>query len=111
MATFRYYRTITDEEMSDLMSTALKAITYWADDAKLADKDINFKGWLSDAIALDKAIKIHVMDEPDDVWHILTLNKVLNGLGQRTSFNPLNYDEVDGDAIIQYALFGELIYG
>ncbi|HWT40483.1 MAG TPA: hypothetical protein VN081_04445 [Dongiaceae bacterium] len=110
MARYTYTRTITDEELADLMTTALAGIAYWANLAKLADENDEFDGYLSNALALGKPLKIHVIDEPDDEWHTLTLEKVLEGLSKRTSFDPLNYDALDGDAIIQYALFGELVY-
>lgn len=110
---YKYTRTITDEEIVDLMETALQGVSYWAGEAKVTKdgKDVkaeNFDGWTSEA--LPKGFDVAIWDAEEEKWHTLTLEKLLEGLSKRTSFDPEQYDSADGDAIIQYALFGKLVY-
>lgn len=113
MATYTYTRTITDEEMVDLMETALQGVIYWAGEARVVKdgKPVTaeqFDGWTSEA--LPRGFDVEIYDAEEEKWETLTLAKLLEGLSKRTSFDPENYDIVDGDAIIQYALFGKQVY-
>lgn len=114
MATYTYTRTITDEELVDLMETALQGVSYWAGEARTIKSGKpataeEFDGWTSEA--LPRGFDVEIYDAEEEKWHTLTLEKLLKGLSKRTSFDPENYDTVDGDAIIQYALFDEIVYG
>lgn len=104
-----YTRTITDEEIVDVMESALQGIAYWAVEAKVTKdgKEVkDFDGYKSEALSNGYDLKIGA----EGLWHTLTLEKFLEGLSKRTSFDPENYDMVDGDAIVQYALFGKQVY-
>lgn len=107
---YTYKRTISDEEIVDVMESALQGITYWCGEARVDVKKGQqvFDGWTSEA--LPRGYNVKLWDAEEEKWHTLTLNKFLKGLSQRTSFDPENYDSVDGDAIIQYALFGKQVY-
>lgn len=108
---YTYTREITDEELVDLMETALQGVSYWAGEAKVTKdgQDVeDFDGWTSEA--LPRGFDVAIWDAEEEKWHTLTLEKLLTGLSKRTSFDPENYDTIDGDAIIQYALFGEVVY-
>ena len=104
---YKYERTITDEEIVDLMDTALHGIAYWCGEAQVLDKNgKTFDGWTSEALSSGHDIRLWDTEK----WHTLTLDKLLKGLSMRTSFDSEQYDADDGDAIIQYAIFGEIVY-
>lgn len=107
---YTYKRTISDEEIVDVMESALQGITYWAGECRVNVKKGQpvFDGWASEAIV--RGYNLKIWDFEEEKWYTLTLQKFLNGLSKRTSFDPENYDSVDGDAIIQYALFGKQVY-
>lgn len=102
--------TVTDEQIDEIMDSALNGIHYWADEAKsvseikteYASQVISKNGWLV----------IH--DAEEDKSHELTRDKFLTGLGLAIGshkFDLDDYDMYDADKVIQLALFGELIYG
>ena len=59
--------------------------------------------------------KLTVYDREDDKDHELTMEKLLNGWKKYVEdYNADDFDEYDGvsaDCIMQYAIFGEVIYG
>lgn len=121
---------ITPEDIDDIMVSALEGgINYWADEAKV-EEDKRVAAWGHERISRGRCLKIHTMepfDEDDTEWYELTKEKFLKGIeryiAQPTSGDFLefvdhelridagNVDAVVADAIIQYALFGEIIYG
>lgn len=104
--------TITDEQIEDIMSSALRGITYWADEAtvhgliKNEDKDMNVSQ------ALQRGYRIGIHDAEDEKYYQLTLRKFLNGirLYGKYDFNNLDWDMEHADAVIQCALFGKQVY-
>ena len=64
---------------------------------------------------LESGGKLTVYDREDDKDHELTLEKLLNGWKKYAEdHNADDFDEYDGvsaDCIMQYAIFGEVIYG
>lgn len=121
---------LTTQDIDDIMCTALEGgINYWASEAKVqANKRVS--EWGHEQIARDGKLLIRV-DEPfdddnTDVYE-LTLEKFLGGFkmwmangGYGTGViddcgtGDLDVgciDAVDADSIIQYALFGEVVFG
>ena len=100
---------VTDENINDIMSSALNGISYWAGEADIIGlKKADDGMWTSDA--LTNGYRIRIWDAEDSKWHQLTLTKFLKGLKLMDKHDFDDYDSLDGDAVIQYALFGKQVY-
>jgi hypothetical protein len=118
----------TSEDINDLIVGALEGgINYWCYKAVIKkDTEDNFFNVLpedqdkvvyaSDAIGYNGVLILYDA-ESDDHWE-LTLENVLKGIkihcanmGISPSALMDNYDAGDSDAIVQYALFNELVFG
>lgn len=108
---------ITSQAIDDIMGTALDSITYWCCRAKVVGKYLG--EYASDQISRGGTLVLYDA-ESSDKWE-LTLDKFLNGVKlameqgdiSLESVRQSNYD-IDGtaaDTIIQYALFGEVVFG
>ena len=56
----------------------------------------------------NKAVKLFDIEDEEEEWK-LTLGKLLNGIGKAWAEGCDIED--DADTVLQYALFGELVYG
>ena len=114
------YKVELDNEcIDDIMTTALEGgITYWCDDAEVVGEYLG--EFANEQISRGGALKLH--DSEEDETYELTLDKFLIGLaklvGERGldviyqgKIDPSNIDAEDADTIIQYAIFGEVVYG
>lgn len=119
---------VTQQDIDDIMVAALEGgITYWAD-AAVVPEDRRVADWGHEQIARGGVLRIHTTepwDEDDTEWFTLTREKLLNGIKQAYVGNYYaDYDWCDGqtldccqvdaevaDAIVQLALFGEVVYG
>lgn len=112
--------TITQQDIDNLMCTALDGgITYWCREAKVVGEFLGEYG--SEQISRGGSLLLRDT-ETDERWE-LTLEKFLKGIelyikeGGRVmieDFNLMDYGELDAadaDCIVQYALFGKLVYG
>ena len=110
---------INDETIDDIMATALEGgITYWANKAEPVGGLLGEYG--SDQIS--RGGTLHIYDAEEDASYELTLDKFLTGLSLYLahSYDEVvydgwvdagNIDAIGADRIVQYALFGEVIYG
>ena len=110
------------QDIDDIMVSALEGgITYWADAADVIEEK-RVADWGHEQIARDGVLLIHDFEE--DETYELTLAKFLNGFklwfeNGHDSCGAVSAHEVDcglidgndADGIIQYALFGDWIYG
>lgn len=113
---------LTVENIDDIMACALEGgIVYWADAADVIEEK-RVAPWGHEQIARDGILMIHDFEE--DRTHKLTLKKFLTGFkiwveeGKdfygAVSSSGVDCCNIDGDCadnIIQYALFGEVLYG
>ena len=112
--------TVTDDDIDNIMCAALEGgITYWCSKAEVVGKYLG--EYASEQISRGGALKLH--DCEDDTVFELTLEKFLNGLRlwieNDRSFALMNgggldaseIDAVAADAIVQYALFNDVVYG
>lgn len=64
---------------------------------------------------LEAGGKLIVFDYEEDKYHDLTMEKILSGwkkyMEQQNTFDFDEYDAVSADCILQYAIFGDVIYG
>ncbi len=114
---------VTSEDIDDVMVSALEGgITYWCDEAVVVGQYLG--DFASDQISRGGMLKLHANE--DDEWFILTKEKFLHGLEMELSdakeritdvdengeryLDPGDIDGVEADNIVQYALFGELVY-
>jgi hypothetical protein len=120
----------TSEEISDLIIGALEGgINYWCGKVILVKDrfDKIFKGvkpedqekvqYASDLIGLGGELILVGIDEPEERW-VLTKEEVLEGIKMYCEENDIteeelmdNYDADSCDQIIQYGLFGEIVFG
>lgn len=115
---------ITNQDIDDIMVSALEGgINYWCDNAEVVE-DSYLGEYASDQISRGGSLRLH--DSEDDSEYILTRDMFLNGFyracrdgygnGRYSWFDngaldTYNIDAEAADIIIQYALFGEAIYG
>lgn len=110
---------LTQQDIDDIMSTALDYIGYWCGKAKVVGEYLG--EFASDQISRGGSLILHDA-ESSDKWE-LTLDKFLKGVGlyikegsgvMVEDFKLVDIGCIDGpdaDCIIQYALFGELVFG
>lgn len=112
---------ITSQDIDDIMVCALEGgINYWCRQAKVVGKYLG--EYASDQISRGGTLILYDA-ESSDKWE-LTLGKFLNGMklaveqGVGLGFNPadgsIDTGDIDADAadaIVQLALFGEVVFG
>jgi len=106
---------VTDENIDDLMCDALEGgITYWCDRVDVVGDYLG--EYASDQISRGGELILYDA-ESDDKWS-LTLDKLLNGIKKAFEegyfdgdFDSSEYDAGTADAIIQFALFDEIVFG
>lgn len=112
--------TITQQDIDNLMCTALEGgINYWCREAKVVGEFLGEYG--SEQISRGGSLLLRDA-ETDERWE-LTLEKFLKGIElyikedgrvMIDDFKLMDYGELDAgdaDCIVQYALFGKLVYG
>lgn len=115
---------LTYEDIEDIMVCALEGgINYWCSECKITDVAVK-DGCASEQIAYGGTIKLY--DREEEEWYSLDKEKFLRGV-KLWAENPVgcncleqfdgklhidccNADAIVCDAIIQYALFGEVLY-
>lgn len=112
---------VTQEDIDDIMGTALDCgISYWCYRAEVIGE---YRGeYASDQISRGGMLRLY--DSENDDKYILTLDGFLNGLKlwmenekdeygivQGGKLDTCNVDACIADAIVQYALFKEVVYG
>ena len=116
--------TVMESDIDDIMCGALEgSISYWCSKAEVVG---DYRGeYASEQISRGGHLKLH--NFADGKKYILTKEKFMNGLKKYLE-NPHPYDITEGtkdgfkldtcqadavvcDMIIQYALFGEIVYG
>lgn len=113
---------LTTQDIDDIMVAALEGgITYWCSKAEV-DEGKRCADWGHEQIARGGVLILHDA-ESSDKWE-LTLEKFLEGFklwleNGGDEYGAVSGGEVDcceidagcADSIIQYAIFGEVIYG
>ncbi len=112
---------ITAEDIENIIVTAFEGgSNYWMGLIKNADWCFKPAGeptslWATRLLLEGKAIPLCDKEKPEEVF-MLTLENLLSGIKQSweehpSSWDKENWDAVDCDCILQYALFGEIVFG
>ena len=117
---------VTQENVDDIMCAAFEGgITYWCNQADVVKQPTEEIKWAHQAISRGGEIELY--DAEENEKHILTLDKFKEGLqrflrceNHHPSYNEGvvldgeldcgNIDANSADMIIQYAIFGKVIY-
>ena len=114
---------ITTEDIDDIMCAALEGgINYWCGNAKVVGEYLG--EYASEQIARGGSLILTDFEDEEEQYE-LTRPKLLNGIklaadeGYYTEYDWINGNELDtcqidadvADAIIQLALFGDIVYG
>ena len=113
---------ISKEDIDDILSSALEgaSIAYWCNRAEVVEENY-FGEYGHEQISRGGSIRLHDGEENED--YILTLDKFMKGIklamedgyGEKWFVNgKLDGCQIDGvmaDVIVQFAIFGEVIYG
>lgn len=112
---------VNAEDIDDIMVCALEGgITFWCDEARVVGEYLG--EYASDQISRGGQLLLHDMEEEET--YLLNKEKFLKGLkifldnnegkicklDSGYEVDPANIDANDADSIIQYAIFGELVY-
>jgi hypothetical protein len=108
-------RTIDQNDLDNILDAALQTCGYWCDElsVKVQPTEPGPYKAVSEIITRDGKLQFK-LDEPFErngkKLYILTENKLLWAL-EHYPFDFENYDSDEADALLQYALFQEVIYG
>lgn len=115
--------TVTEEQIDDLMTTALEGgICYWCASAKPLNND--YKGATYASHAVSKGATLCLVDSMTGATHHLDVHILIRGIVRACQANPdyllmfldpdnhgHNLDAGRADVIVQLAIFGETLYG
>jgi len=130
VATIQVPFKITESDIENIIVTSLEGgSNYWMgivvttsewEDRPKGKDGIPISQWTTKLLLEGKVIQLLDIEDVEDTVHSeeyqLTLEKLLNGIKQNYMERPFDCDIEDGDAttadcIIQYALFGKIVFG
>lgn len=107
--------TITTKDIDDIMADALEGgITYWCGRAEVIGDYLG--EYASDQISRGGSLILYDLEDEDEHW-TLDLNAFITGYkssieqGFWSGDFDNDYDSTVADAIIQLAVFGEIVFG
>lgn len=109
---------VTVGMVDDILTTAFEGgITYWCDRLELLSfGDAPETAYVSDVVSQGGSVRVH-LPEGDGIFD-LTLPKFLDGLQRWCEHRKMtpeaiydNHDDTDADGVVQFALFGDWVYG
>lgn len=112
-------REVTPEELDNILDAALNWCSYWCDELSVATQPKEPTKYMSEFITRGGTLRFKI-DEPFDdsgqTNFVLTKAKFVKGLRAYGNNHkiPFNFDDYDGpeaDAVLQLALFKEVVYG
>ena len=105
---------VTDDHLDSILVGAFEGgSNYWAVKVEVAKDDYKGKKFASECVAAGG--ELYITTTEGDL-HLLTKNSLINGLQQYLDESkhknwPDGGDSMTDDVILQYALFGEVVYG
>ena len=117
---------LTEQDIDDIMVSALEGgISYWAYRAEVVGEYLG--EWASEQISRGGSLEIYLyepFDAENTKMYTLTLDKFLSGFELWVKNNDTdgailpdghvdcgNIDSIRADAIVQYSLFGDIVFG
>lgn len=112
---------LQESDVDDIMTTALEwGINYWCDRVEVVGEDR--AEYIGDEISRGGKLRIH--DKEEDEWYVLDMEKLCKGVklwlesggddyGAFSGDGSVDCGKIDGgaaDCIVQYALFGEIVF-
>jgi hypothetical protein len=121
IGTVTVQKQITESDIENIVVTAFEGgCNYWMGLIRTKEWEDKPKNeplgtWATKLLIEGKTIKLYDIEDDEEGWE-LTLEKVLKGIELNVVNRPFDCDLEDFDAytadcIIQYALFGEIVYG
>jgi hypothetical protein len=107
---------VDPQAIDNLMSDALDFCSYWCRRVAVSGALPDGAEYRSEVVSRGGRLKFHLRDQPAT----FTLDRVslLTGVGRYAASHgkwvlstEADYDATDADAVLQLALFGEIIYG
>lgn len=113
--TFKVETTVTAEQIENIIVTSLECQSnYWLGLDNLTDEwdnapdDLPASQYATQLILEGKAVTLFDIEDDEEVW-TLTLDKLLKGISIAMSNGEDIEDEAD--SVMQYALFGGIVFG
>ena len=104
---------ITEEQLDNIVDAAVNYCSYWCDLLEYGKEPKNCK-YMSEALSHGGTLVFNI-DEPyekgGETKFELTTEKLLGGIVGHGDFDFENFDGPISDAVVQQALFGEVVYG
>lgn len=108
------------EEIDNVLVAAFEGgITYWCHKAEVKDNDYKGGKYASNCVSKGGTVLLHYEDEEGkDKKAVLDLESIKRGIplllakfGKTWTEWYDNHDAGDADCLVQFAVFGELVYG
>lgn len=112
---------ITGEDIDDTMESAMSGCTYWCDRAEVVDEYLGM--YASEQISRGGKLIFIPFEDPAveldkekfrkglNMWLSNQSKETLKRVFHDGAYDPGQVDAADADAILQYALFDDIIYG
>lgn len=105
---------VTEDELDDIVDSAVNWCEYWCVYLEFGKKPTRTVFALSEALSHGGTL-VFSIDKPfvagGKTKFELTTKKLLKGLAEYGDFDLEDFDGPTSDAVLQQALFGEVIYG
>ena len=109
--------TVTQQQVDDLLCTAFEGgITYWCDSADVIGSFPEGAAYTHETLTRGASIALH--DSEGEANYILYIEDFLKGIGMAANHWKQDivtfledHDADSADSAVQFAIFGELVYG
>jgi hypothetical protein len=105
---------ITSEQIDDILTDAFEGgSTHWINRIRVFEKNFFDADYASEVVSRGGGVWLQYDNGDGNLEVLLTREKFLKGLAMAIGrgFNLEDYDGNDVDMVVQYAVFGELVYG
>lgn len=105
---------VTQQEIDDILDAALQFCGYWCDNIETEQEPEEVANYLSEYITRGGQLLFRISEPYESggmTAFILTEKDFIKALSKTKDFEYDNYDGPMADAVLQTALFGEVIYG
>ena len=104
--------TILNYDLDGILSCCFEGgSNYWIDEMKVLDGDFKGAEYASEVVSHDGELRITVGKQA----HLLDKGRLIQGcrlyVNEGREWKPDNFDADNCDVILQYALFGDIVFG